>query len=393
MGNKISGSFTRKKLTPEEEAKQKAIEEGRQQHINEQTVFDAKNAKNRLRRKQSGLIPAFTAGVKTKFSNMGKTVKTGVSNMGQAVKTGVSNMGKTVKTGVSNMGQSVKTGVSNMGQSVKTGFNSARQKFSKKNSANDSERLLSESDNTQKTQQKNSWRERLVNMKQGASDKFGSLKKTVTNAKDAAVARFTRKNRSTESEKTRLLSDHNEIEMMENVKPLNVSDSSAVQSSNSQQTITSPPRQPTTPPLTPRQPPPPLPPPRQPTTPPSNSQLSSDFDDDKIDDSRQLESIKKLKINTLNKTTKTTDLLPLITGPPTAQPRIRSRSPSETPQAAGGNKTRKNRQQQYMREIKDNRTHLFNKEMEILNSIRNFKNGHIDNDNTKKQFMKAVKRG
>ena len=59
----------------------------------------------------------------------------------------------------------------------------------------------------------------------------------------------------------------------------------------------------------------------------------------------------------------------------------------------GGNKTRKNRQHQYMREIKDNRTHLFNKEMEILNSIRNFKNGHIDNDNTKKQFMKAVKRG
>jgi len=57
----------------------------------------------------------------------------------------------------------------------------------------------------------------------------------------------------------------------------------------------------------------------------------------------------------------------------------------------GGNKTRKNRQ--YIREIKDNRTHLFKKEMEIINSIRNFKHGRIDNDNTKKQFMKAVKRG
>ena len=62
---------------------------------------------------------------------------------------------------------------------------------------------------------------------------------------------------------------------------------------------------------------------------------------------------------------------------------------------AGGNKTRKIRQHQYIHEIKQNRTHLFNKEMEIINSIRNFKHGHIDNDNdnTKKQFMRAVKRG
>ena len=61
----------------------------------------------------------------------------------------------------------------------------------------------------------------------------------------------------------------------------------------------------------------------------------------------------------------------------------------------GGNKTRKIRQHQYIHEIKQNRTHLFNKEMEIINSIRNFKHGHIDNDNdnTKKQFMRAVKRG
>ena len=59
------------------------------------------------------------------------------------------------------------------------------------------------------------------------------------------------------------------------------------------------------------------------------------------------------------------------------------------PQAGGGNKTRKNRQ--YIREIKDNRAHLFNKEMEIINSIRNFKHGHIHEP--KKQFMRAVKRG
>ena len=57
---------------------------------------------------------------------------------------------------------------------------------------------------------------------------------------------------------------------------------------------------------------------------------------------------------------------------------------------SGGNKTRKNRQ--YVREIKENRNELFNKEMEIINSIRNFKHGRTDNDNTKKQFIKAVKR-
>jgi hypothetical protein len=55
---------------------------------------------------------------------------------------------------------------------------------------------------------------------------------------------------------------------------------------------------------------------------------------------------------------------------------------------SGGNKTRKNRQ--YIREIKQNRTELFNKEMEIINSIRNFKHGH--NKDSKKRFMKAVKR-
>ena len=68
--------------------------------------------------------------------------------------------------------------------------------------------------------------------------------------------------------------------------------------------------------------------------------------------------------------------------------------PQVQPQG-GGNKTRKNRQHQYIHEIKKNRNELFNKEMEIINSIRNFKHGHIDNDNdnTKKQFMNAVKRG
>ena len=65
----------------------------------------------------------------------------------------------------------------------------------------------------------------------------------------------------------------------------------------------------------------------------------------------------------------------------------------------GGNKTRKNRQ--YIHEIKENRTHLFNKEMQILNSIRNFKNvqhhgpnerGKNKPENIQKKFIKVIKR-
>jgi hypothetical protein len=66
---------------------------------------------------------------------------------------------------------------------------------------------------------------------------------------------------------------------------------------------------------------------------------------------------------------------------------------------AGSNITRKNRQ--YIHEIKENRTQLFNKEMEIINSIRNFKHvhvrGHNENGKTKpeniqKKFIKVIKR-
>ena len=64
---------------------------------------------------------------------------------------------------------------------------------------------------------------------------------------------------------------------------------------------------------------------------------------------------------------------------------------------SGGNITRKNRQ--YIHEIKDNRTHIFNKEMEIINSIRNFKHGHNHvqgpnehGKNIQKKFIKVIKR-
>ena len=71
--------------------------------------------------------------------------------------------------------------------------------------------------------------------------------------------------------------------------------------------------------------------------------------------------------------------------------------------AAGGgnanNKTRKNRQ--YIHEIKENREHLFTKEMEIIKSIRNFNHGHNhDNnemgkdkkENIEKKFIKTITR-
>ena len=77
-----------------------------------------------------------------------------------------------------------------------------------------------------------------------------------------------------------------------------------------------------------------------------------------------------------------------------------------TPQNGGArngnnNKTRKNRE--YIHEIKENRKQLFDKEMEIINSIRNFKHeqhgqhgqhgqNHNKHENIKKEFIKVIKR-
>ena len=57
-------------------------------------------------------------------------------------------------------------------------------------------------------------------------------------------------------------------------------------------------------------------------------------------------------------------------------------------QDISNNKTRKNGQ--YIRDIKENRNELFNKEMEIINSIRNFKHRHTDEP--KKQFINVIKK-
>ena len=82
---------------------------------------------------------------------------------------------------------------------------------------------------------------------------------------------------------------------------------------------------------------------------------------------------------------------------------ISTATPTAIPVAAGGgnanNKTRKN--PRYIHEIKENREHLFTKEMEIIKSIRNFKHGHNhDNnesgkdkkENIEKKFIKTITR-
>ena len=82
--------------------------------------------------------------------------------------------------------------------------------------------------------------------------------------------------------------------------------------------------------------------------------------------------------------------------------KIPQQSQSTAVAAGGGNannKTRKNRQ--YIHEIKENREHLFTKEMEIIKSIRNFNHGHNhDNnemgkdkkENIEKKFIKTITR-
>ena len=81
--------------------------------------------------------------------------------------------------------------------------------------------------------------------------------------------------------------------------------------------------------------------------------------------------------------------------PPPPPPRVQAAGLTQ----AGGNKTRKYRH--YIHDIKENRKELFNKEMEIINSIRNFKHGrHVMNGtqnknkykNMRKRFITSVKK-
>jgi len=134
-------------------------------------------------------------------------------------------------------------------------------------------------------------------------------------------------------------------------------------------------------------PPPPPPPPSSPTLPPPpSSSPETSFNT----------AILKNSYKVLRKT-------PTAPPVPARRPTPRPSEPEVDPlggipvNQSGGNITRKNRQ--YIHEIKNNRTHLFNKEMEIINSIRNFKHGlgrneHGKNkpENIQKKFIKVIKR-
>jgi hypothetical protein len=249
---------------------------------------------------------------------------------------------------------------------VKRGFTNLKQKFSK-DTTDETQPLL---DNTNRSNgtaaQKKTWRDKLTfeHMKESASKRVESLRTTAKNVKEAATSamnRITRKKGSTE-ENTTLLSGDKGIEM----RDMTVSQPGP----EAQTTVTS----------------------ARPPPPPPSSPKKTEGDDDKPVN-------KKLKvvINEINNSQTQSSpfkIQPLAPPPPPLTTRRRDLNV----QAAGG-KTRKNRQ--YIHEIKENRTHLFNKEMQILNSIRNFKHGqhHGPNErgknkpeNIQKKFIKVIKR-
>ena len=165
----------------------------------------------------------------------------------------------------------------------------------------------------------------------------------------------------------------------------------------------------------PRKAPPPLPPPRQTTTsssaaqappprpppvpprPYSFSALSQKSTVGDNDDDSNVSLPPKIPKNSLRPTRPLPPVPPVPPVPIEMDP-LSGEIPV-TGGFGGGGKTRKNRQ--YIHEIKENRTHLFNKEMQILNSIRNFKHGQHHGlnergknkpENIEKKFIKVIKR-
>ena len=370
--------------TPAGETQAEETPEAR--HIRERNEQDALLLKQRAKRVQNGLIPTFKRGVTEKYDSAKNAVK--------------------------------------------RGFTDLKQKFSK-DTTGETQPLLG---NT--AAQKKTWRERLTidNMKKSASKRVESLRTTAKNVKEAATSamnRITRKNKGSTNpeEKRGLLSDEG-IEMTEQPQqpqqpeakapeprvpppvipriPNSSASSQATEPSSdsklSQQstvdlsdqnkgpdTIELQPKISTQPPA-PRVPPPVSP--RQRTLPPPTSP------NDWYDDGRPVKTNLKVVINDINDNSRLSKSYtpPLLAPPPGAARQIETRRAAQAAQAAGG-KTRKNRQ--YIHEIKENRTHLFNKEMQILNSIRNFKNGqhHGPNErgknkpeNIQKKFIKVIKR-
>ena len=172
-----------------------------------------------------------------------------------------------------------------------------------------------------------------------------------------------------------------------------------------------------TPPPPPQAPPPPSPPSltlnRSPLPPSSSSSFADDIKEAAANRSMRMQTRKALPARpTSVPSSVATEPSPPPTSrvPPPITPRPMLSQPAPQPKPFsmndersqdGGNITRKNRQ--YIYEIKDNRTQLFNKEMEIINSIRNFKHGHNHGqgrnehgknkpENIQKKFIKVIKR-
>jgi hypothetical protein len=284
--------------------------------------------------------------------------------------------------GLTRFTQGVAKKYNNAKKTLKRGFTDLKQKFSK-DTTGENKRLLDDTEAQKKT-----WKEKFTfkNMKKSASEGVNSLRTNAKNLKDAVVKRITRKNKGSTEENTEentrlLIPKGSDVEMQ------------TVQSQQLEQ------------PEAPKKPPPPRPTPSPESVSLKASEPSSDS---KLSQQSMVDlSVQNKESDTFNLPTKITQPL-AIRVPPSVSPRQRQQQQQQqlqlearavqTAQAAGG-KTRKNRQ--YIHEIKENRTHLFNKEMQILNSIRNFKNGqhHGPNErgknkpeNIQKKFIKVIKR-
>jgi hypothetical protein len=248
-------------------------------------------------------------------------------------------------------------------------FNKTPKKTDPENTS-ESEPLLGDSsrsnDSNDSATQKKSWRE-------SASARLKTAKNALISTKDALLNRITRKNRGTQNP------EGSAIEM----KEIKADSNQPTSSANSSQTppTRAPPPPPSAPQESPRAPPPPPPRPSSVTTEASQGEL-----------------LPSPLPSSAEATRPSPPPPPPRLKPPPPPPRPTSvPPPAETFPQGGGNITRKNRQ--YIHEIKNNRTHLFNKEMEIINSIRNFKHVHGRNEhgknkpeNIQKKFIKVIKR-
>ena len=272
-------------------------------------------------------------------------------------------------------------------------FNKTPKKTDPENTS-ESEPLLGDSsrsnDSNDSATQKKSWRE-------SASARLKTAKNAVISTKNALLNRITRKKRDTQNP------EGSTIEMQE-MQEMKADSSQPTSSANSSQTPPSP-AEVATPynPAAPTRAPPP--PPTRPS-PPLSAEVATPYNPDIAPrkapppppprPSPPLsaeEATPPPKADAVSPPTRPT--------PPPIAPRSYSSSQAVPGAQSAGNITRKNRQ--YIHEIKDNRTHIFNKEMEIINSIRNFKHGHNHGhgpnehgknkpENIQKKFIKVIKR-